>query len=298
MSLRPASARASELRPPIGDGAELRIGGEWRETEGETKELFNFQNGVGTRRRLAGGRTRTLGAFAEVARETGRWTLTGGGRIDRWRIHDGFLRESVIATGASLNDLSFSDRSGWEPTARAGIAFRPAGAITLRTAAYLGWRLPTLNELYRPFRVGADATAANAALAPERLRGVEAGIEYRPLNKARIGITLFANRLDDGIANVTLGRGPGVFPGVGFVAAGGEFRQRRNLDAIEVTASRWTGSWRTAPGRCRAATASPMPRSGQADPRSPSPASALPRRRATALPEPWPGAASTAAGFR
>jgi hypothetical protein len=48
-----------ELRPPIGDGAELRIGGEWRETEGETKELFNFQNGVGTRRRLAGGRTRT-----------------------------------------------------------------------------------------------------------------------------------------------------------------------------------------------------------------------------------------------
>jgi outer membrane receptor protein involved in Fe transport len=238
---RTTAAQASEQYnvPSTGLGArvELRppIGGEWRETEGETKELFNFQNGVGTRRRLAGGRTRVFGAFAEVARETGRWTLTGGGRIDRWRIHDGFLRESVIATGASLNDLSYSDRSGWEPTARAGIAFRPAGAITLRTAAYLGWRLPTLNELYRPFRVGADATAANAALAPERLRGIEAGIEYRPLTKARIGITLFANRLDDGIANVTLGRGPGVFPGVGFVAAGGEFRQRRNLDAIEVT---------------------------------------------------------------
>jgi outer membrane receptor protein involved in Fe transport len=33
---------------------------------------------------------------------------------------------------------------------------------------------------------------------------------------------------------VTLGRGPGVFPGVGFVAAGGDFRQRRNLDAIAV----------------------------------------------------------------
>jgi outer membrane receptor protein involved in Fe transport len=46
---------------------------------------------------------------------------------------------------------------------------------------------------------------------------------------------LFANRLKDGIANVTLGRGPGTFPGVGFVAAGGEFRQRRNLDAVEVT---------------------------------------------------------------
>jgi outer membrane receptor protein involved in Fe transport len=107
-------------------------------------------------------------------------------------------------------------------------------AVTLRGAGYLGWRLPTLNELYRPFRVGADATAANPELAPERLRGVEAGIEYRPITTARLGLTLFSNRLDDGIANVTLGRGPGVFPGVGFVGAAGEYRQRRNIDAIKV----------------------------------------------------------------
>ena len=53
-------------------------------------------------------------------------------------------------------------------------------------------------------------------------------------NGAQIGATLFLNRLEGAIANVTLGRGPGTFPGVGFVAAGGEFRQRRNLDAIVV----------------------------------------------------------------
>jgi outer membrane receptor protein involved in Fe transport len=50
----------------------------------------------------------------------------------------------------------------------------------------------------------------------------------------RLGATLFANRLEDAIANVTLGRGPGTFPGVGFVGAGGEYRQRRNLEAIEA----------------------------------------------------------------
>jgi outer membrane receptor protein involved in Fe transport len=33
---------------------------------------------------------------------------------------------------------------------------------------------------------------------------------------------------------VSLGEGPGVFPGVGFVAPGGVFRQRQNLDSIEV----------------------------------------------------------------
>lgn len=223
-------ARA-EVRPELGPIA-LRLGGDWRETAGRTQERFNFQNGVGTRGRIAGGRTRTVGGFAEGTWQGEALTVTAGGRIDHWRIEDGFLDERVIATGAVLNDVAYPDRSGWEPTGRAGIAWQPAGAVTLRAAAYLGWRLPTLNELYRPFRVGADATAANPALDPERLRGIEAGIEYQPLSTARVGITVFANRLEDGIANVTLGQGPGQFPGVGFVGAGGQFRQRQNLDAI------------------------------------------------------------------
>jgi outer membrane receptor protein involved in Fe transport len=223
-----------EVRPPLGRGLELRLGGDWRETEGETRERFTFVNGVGTRRRIAGGQTSTLGVFAEAAWETEAFTITGGARIDRWTIRKGMLQERIFATGALLTDTRFGDRSGWEPTGRAGIAYRPVEAVSLRAAGYLGWRLPTLNELYRPFRVGADATAANAALDPERVRGVEAGVDFRPTPSTRIGITAFANRLEDAIANVTLGRGPGTFPGVGFVAAGGEYRQRQNLDAINV----------------------------------------------------------------
>ena len=223
-----------EWRPRIGS-AELRLGGDWRETAGRTQERFQFVAGEGTRGRVAGGRTRTLGAFAELGWRRGRVTLTGGARLDRWLIEDGFLRERVFATQAVLTDAAFAERDGWEPTGRVGAAFRPTEAVTLRGAAYLGWRLPALNELYRPFRVGPDATAANAQLGPERLRGLEAGAEFRPLPGIRFGATVFANRLDGAIANVTLGQGPGVFPGVGFVAAGGQFRQRRNLDAISVT---------------------------------------------------------------
>jgi outer membrane receptor protein involved in Fe transport len=218
-----------EVRPPLA-GLELRLGGDWRQTTGETRERFS----AGTRGRVAGGRTSTLGAFAEAASELGPLTLTGGARIDRWWISDGFFNERIFATGAVLTDVLYEDRSGWEPTARAGAAFRAGTALTLRTAAYLGWRLPTLNELYRPFRVGTDATAANAGLAPERLRGAEAGVEFRPSGNTRVGLTLFANRLTNGIANVTLERGPGTFPGVGFVAAGGEYRMRQNIDAIDV----------------------------------------------------------------
>ncbi|HEX8258619.1 MAG TPA: TonB-dependent receptor [Allosphingosinicella sp.] len=220
-----------EYRPELGP-VDLRIGGDWRETAGRTQERYFFQDGVGTRRRIAGGRTRTLGGFAEAAWQSGPLTLTGGGRIDRWRIADGFLDEREFASETVLTDLAFADRSGWEPTGRAGAAYRMPGGLTVRGAAYLGWRLPTLNELYRPFRAGAHATAANADLAPERLRGIEAGVELRPARALRIGLTAFWNRLEEGIANVTLADGPGTFPGVGFVGAGGQYRQRRNLDAI------------------------------------------------------------------
>jgi outer membrane receptor protein involved in Fe transport len=95
--------------------------------------------------------------------------------------------------------------------------------VTLRASAYLGWRLPTLNELYRPFRVGADVTTANPALAPERLKGAEAGLDWRPAPRIRLGATIFANRLEDAIGNVTIG-----------ASGAGQLRQRQNLDAIMV----------------------------------------------------------------
>jgi vitamin B12 transporter len=244
-------ARA-EWRPRLG-AVELRLGADARQTEGETRERFAFVAGAAARGRVAGGRTRSLGAFVEAAWRSEALTLAAGARLDRWTIGRGRLDERVLATGAVLTGLAFPDRAGWEPTARAGLAWSAAEGLTLRGAAYLGWRLPTLNELYRPFRVGADATAANSALAPERLEGAEAGLDWRPARGVRVGATLFANRLQGAIANVTLGRGPGTFPGVGFVAAGGEFRQRQNLEAVaakglevDVAASR--GRWSLSAG--------------------------------------------------
>jgi hypothetical protein len=77
-----------ELRPPLGK-VSLRLGPTRADTNGETRERFAFQNGAGTRGRVAGGATRTLGAFAEASWEEGPLVLTGGGRVDRWRIDRG-----------------------------------------------------------------------------------------------------------------------------------------------------------------------------------------------------------------
>jgi outer membrane receptor protein involved in Fe transport len=244
-------ARA-EIRPVTGP-LELRLGADARATVGRTQELFQYVAGAPTRGRVAGGRTLTWGGFAEAAWKRGPLTLTAGGRIDRWRIADGILHERMLATGAPLTALDFPDRAGWQPTARAGAAWRASPTLAFRAAAYLGWRLPTLNELYRPFRVGADATAANAALAPERMHGIEGGIAWDAGGRARIAVTLFDNRLTDAIANVTMGQGPGTFAGVGFVAAGGSYRVRENVDAVvsrgvEVDAGLDLGRLRLAAG--------------------------------------------------
>jgi vitamin B12 transporter len=224
-----------ELRPPVGDNAELRIGGDFRRTIGQTKENFFFTGTVPGRNRVAGGRTDTLGGFAELTLQpSDALTLTAGGRADHWSIAGGFRKEINIGgalAGSVRSDDIFTDRSGWEGTGRVGLAFQVSSALKLRAAAYQSWRLPTLNELYRPFRIGSDATAANELLAPERLKGAEVGVQYDG-SDVKLSATGFVNRLNGAIANVTVGRGPGVYPGVGFVAAGGIYRQRQNLDAI------------------------------------------------------------------
>lgn len=242
-----------ELRPPIRGGVELRVGADARRTDGESRELFTFVAGQPTRRRRAGGETYTAGAFAEATIDLGRATLSGGARLDHWRIVDGHLFEQAIATGDVLRDDLYDPRRGWRPTARAGFAVPLGGGLALRSAAYLGWRMPTLNELFRPFRAGLDATAANPELDPERLAGSEAGIDYER-EQLRFSLTGFINRLKKSVTNVTLGEGPGLFPGVGFVAAGGQFRQRQNIDATDVRGVEAAGEWGRGPWRFRAGT--------------------------------------------
>lgn len=221
-----------EIRPPVGANRSLRIGIDYRRASGTTNERFRFQSGGFTRLRRAGGVNTTGGAFAEAGASFGALTLTTGARLDRWSIANGSLIESEIGTGTPTLMQAFPNRSGWRASTRGGAVWR-TGPFALRAAAYTGFRLPTLNELYRPFRVGADATAANDALGLEELRGYEAGFSLER-GGLKFALTAFDNHLAGAIANVSLGTGPGNFQQVGFVAAGGTYRQRQNLDAIEA----------------------------------------------------------------
>jgi outer membrane receptor protein involved in Fe transport len=176
------------------------IGADARFAEGESRELFS--TGLSSRR-VSGGASSVAGIYLEGASRFDGWLFTLGLRSDEWSTSNGHLIESSVATGAVTKDMQYASRSGTLPTARFGARYDLSDTLYLRGAAYEGFRAPSLNELYRPFRVGQITTLANPALTPEELYGTEAGIggDSGPFSWQA---TLFWNQLHDAITNVTL----------------------------------------------------------------------------------------------
>jgi outer membrane receptor protein involved in Fe transport len=168
-----------ELRPPVGKAHVLRFGADLRIADAELQEE-NYAAGAVTRRRRAGGRNTDLGLFAEDDWTLGNVVLTAGLRADRWTIRDGFLRETNPAGTVVLANNVYPGREGWEPSLRGGAVWHAGSGLSLRTAAYSGLRMPTINELYRSFVVFPVTTNANAALKNEKLRGLRSGVDFTP----------------------------------------------------------------------------------------------------------------------
>jgi outer membrane receptor protein involved in Fe transport len=180
-------------------------GGDLRIDQGQSKELYSFNGTTFTMTRRSGGMQTIGGLYGETAYDTGAWLLTLGARGDYWSVVQGHLVQAVRATGAVTTDTSYPDRSGLLPTARGGMRrnFDFLGDDYLRVAAYEGFRVPTLNEYFRPFRVGNNTTAANPDLKPEKLYGAEIG--WGGVAGAfQWNATGFWNLLHDAVVNVTL----------------------------------------------------------------------------------------------
>jgi outer membrane receptor protein involved in Fe transport len=202
-----------ELRPPVDQAHTLRLGADLRVASGTMfEDAYNAAGSV-TARRSAGGRNADLGLYAESDWRIGPVTLTGGARLDRWSIGNGFFLDSTRP------DQRSAARRGWAESLRGGALIDLGEGLTLRGSAYSGLRQPTLNELYRPFTVFPVTTRANALLGNERLVGFEAGFDYAPSEAVHLSATAFDNRVRHAIANVSITT---------------TLRERRNVDAVHA----------------------------------------------------------------
>ena len=201
---------------PIGRAQALIVGAEGRAVGGTDEEPPSRVEG----------HQRTGAVFIEDIADVGtRTNLTVAIRGDSWRNFD-----------ANRNGVALGDRSdtAWSP--RASLLFRATDRLALTAAAYRAFRAPTLNELYRSFRVGNVLTQANESLGPERLSGFEVGARSGPVR-----VTLFSMTVTDTIANVTVTTAPTLIT-----------RQRRNfgssrsrgaeIEYSRVLANGWSAS--------------------------------------------------------
>lgn len=202
------------------------VGGlEARQVRGSSNEIVF--TAAGANPVSGGGRQRTAGLFLEdVFRATPRLTLTLGGRLDLWTNEEN-------GADAENNDR---EESAFSP--RASLLWQATDRLAWTASAYRAFRAPTLNELYRAFRVGDALTLANPELRAERLTGGETGALWTgPGGRLSARTTLFWMEVEQNIANVTLAVEPGLIT-----------RQRRNLGrtrsrGVESEATARAGRW-------------------------------------------------------
>jgi outer membrane receptor protein involved in Fe transport len=137
-----------------------------------------------------------------------RVTVDAGARLDRWTL-------SKVGQTDPASHLTF-----FEP--RIGLTFRIRADSTLRASWLTGFRTPTMNELYRSFRVGNTTTNANINLSPEKSSGPEVAFTMQRDRWTGRAI-LYATRLSGAIYNRTVSATPTTI-----------VRQRANGDARAI----------------------------------------------------------------
>ncbi len=226
-------------------GALTTAGVDTRDVRGETREDSAWVTDAFTHRRFAGGRQTTAGVFVLHSRPLRPDVrISAGLRMDGWRDADGHRRD--YTGGVPAGETLYATHDGVEFSPSGGVVWQPASGVRLHASAQHAFRRPTLDELYRPFRVGNVITDANPNLRTEEVTTAEIGaaVQRGPFNA---GVTGFWNDLRHAVTNVTIANGPVTLPGIGFVPAGGQARQKMNLDRSRVQGIALNAGWKITP---------------------------------------------------
>lgn len=213
---------------------QFTAGADFRWIDGDSEEA-GFDAVVGRTqnlRRVSGGTQMSQGLFVQdILTPVPQVTITAGARLDRWRNYDAHNLETSLPSGVPTanNNPSLQENDDTAVSPRLAAMYRVTDWVNVWSSFSYGFRAPTLNELYRQFRVGAILTQANAGLGPERLKGGEVGVNLLPVPNLLLRATLFDNRIKNPVANVTLNA---------------TTRQRQNLGRTQVRGVQFDADYR------------------------------------------------------
>lgn len=219
----------------LSSGGQWTLGSDVMLIRAETNEKFLWNGQHFLRKRTIGGHQRYFSFFwLFYIPLSEQWNLQGGARFGTWSFIQGRQTNYDLMMNRIISDKFFKPGHGLQFSPIAGLRWSIDPRISFRVLISRGFRLPTLNELYRPFQVGQVVTAANPELKPENMTTLEMGLEGKFHPYADYSVTAFWNRLEDAVANVTV-MDPAQWSTVcGFVPPGGLCRQRQAIHAKVV----------------------------------------------------------------
>jgi len=208
----------------------------WVRGDSEEDALDAVRGTSVTLHRVSGGRQRSTGLLLQdLVQASSRLTLTVGARVDRWSNYDGHNLEQCApnVTCTANNIPSLPDRSETAFSPRIGALYRVQPRLSVWGSASGAFRAPTLNELYRQFRVGTVLTLANSELVAEHLRGYETGATLTAGRGVTLRTTWFDDAIRDPVSNVTVA-----------TAGANVTQQRQNLGRTRVKGLEADADWR------------------------------------------------------
>ncbi|MBX3277786.1 MAG: TonB-dependent receptor [Acidobacteria bacterium] len=212
----------------------LVAGTDLRGVRGSSDEE-GFAAGRATTFVSAGGRQRRFGFFfQDIVSLTSKLQLSASARYDEWRDSSAYSIEKTLATGV-VRPTFFSQRSTDAFSPRIALLYQANESFSLRASGYRAFRAPTLNELYRSFRVGDTITQGNENLMAERLTGGEAGFGWKIAGRGVIRGAYYWTETVNPISNFTLSATPTLIT-----------RQRRNLGRTRSRGLELESEWRPA----------------------------------------------------
>ena len=212
------------------------------QVRGASDEIV-FVSGRATSLVGAGGRQATVGAYLQdVITVTSRLLINASIRVDYWRNYDALSASKPLS--GFMSTTVFADRTESAFSPRLSLLYKVTPKVSLTASMTRAFRAPTLNELYRSFRVGNALTLANENLQAERLTGGEAGIRVSTMSDRLVArSTFFWAEVSQPVANVTLISTPALIT-----------RQRQNLGrtrsrGVEIeTEARFKQFWNLSAG--------------------------------------------------
>ncbi|EDY81091.1 TonB-dependent receptor domain protein [Verrucomicrobiia bacterium DG1235] len=209
---------------------------DFRAIDGSINERYRNLGAGFTRDRYAGGKQQFIGLFGSVSSELDESNrLTATARIDQVDQTDGSRIETDTTTNTVIRNDSYADRENTILTGNLTWRHQFSDTTASHLSIFSGFRAPTLNELYRPFRVRNDITEAKPDLLNERQQGLDYTLSIQSDDHSSLRLSAFHYETDEMVANALLTTESGFDPRFGFIPSGGSGSIRANLDKTTVS---------------------------------------------------------------